>query len=198
LLKQSIDRRTLEASQTEQHRLQLQAAVETVKLINIESGEAGVRTSASKAQASAALLVLAKLGEVSLAVDLAAELWPAKLVTSTAAVRVVDYALASDVGVPAGDKPALQRSAALLLRNNVVQLDIAEDQYVWPQRLDRWPTSKELDAEASYIVALALSDWIEHRKPKPPRKFMMELLKKACESDSDQKVKEVSAAALID
>jgi hypothetical protein len=198
LLKQSIDRRTLEVSQTEQLRLQLEAAVEAVKLINAEKDEREAKTSASKVQASAALLVLAKLGEVSLAVDLAAELWPAEQVTSTAAVRVIDYALAHDANVPAEYKSQLQRSAVLLLRNNVRQLDLAEDQYTWPYQLDHWPKPKELDAEARYTVALALADWVEHRnrQSKPPRKFMVELLTEAQERDPDQKVKKEAIAAI--
>lgn len=187
LLKQSIDRRTLEISKGEQRRLQMEAAVQSVKLITLDSGEF-----APKVQASAALLVLGKLGEVSLAVDLAAELWPAKQVTSTAVVRVIDYALANDVPIEDDDKPALQRSAALLLLNNYMQLNPAEHQYEWPNSLDRWPKPLELDAEARYTVALTLAEWIDQRRPSHSKDFRVKLLQQALEQDMDQKVNEIA------
>lgn len=196
LLKQSIDRRTLEISLTEQRRLQLEAAVETVKLIGVDSGDLDNKARASKAQASAALLVLAKLGEVSLAVDLAAELWPAKQVTSTAAARVIDYALAK--GIVDEDKASLQRSTALLLLNNYDQLYVADHQYEWPKHLEHWPELEEFDPEARFTIALALSKSLEQHKPTHLEDFRVKLLREAREQDSDQKVKKEAVAALIE
>lgn len=150
-LKQSIDRRTLEVSQVNQQRLQMETAVETVKLLTSDSGE-----SASKAQASAALLVLSRLGEIGLAIDLVAELWPKNLITTSAAVHIVDHALQQG-------SATLQRAAAVTLLNNVGQLDTAEHQWEWPESLETWPMW--LDPEARATIAFVLSKWLEIRKP---------------------------------
>jgi hypothetical protein len=182
VLKQSVDRRTLEVTQREQRRMQLEAAVQTVKLMSLDSG-----APAPAEQSSAALLVLAKLGEVSLAIDLATEMWPKKRLTSSAAVRVTDYAFAE------GD-PSLQREAALLLFNNVSKLDIAEDQYEWPKYLEHWPLT--IDPDARTTIALALMQWTKDRPPSHANDFRVKLLQEARNTDSSQVISQVQPPAI--
>ena len=172
VLKQSIDKRSLEISQGEQRRMQLEAAVQTVKLMTLDSG-----APAPPEQVSAALLVLAKLGEVSLAIDLATEIWPKQHLTSSAAVRIIDCAFIED-------DSALQRSAALLLFNNVSKLDIAENQYEWPTYLEHWPL--DIDTDARVTIALALMRWIKERPPSHADDFRVKLLQDARNLDSKQ------------
>ncbi len=181
-LKQSIDRRTLELSQAEHSRQQAETAMQTVRLMALDSGNP-----APKTQVSAALLVLAKLGEVSLAVDLVAEMWPKNQLTSSVAVRIVSAAFTN------GDPP-LQREAAVLLLNNIARLDIGDNQYEWPTYLDSWPAG--LDAEARGTVALAVAEWIHKRKPTYPNDFRVRLMREALECDSDPAVRKVATALM--
>lgn len=183
-LKQSIDRRTLELSQAEHRRQQMETAMQTVRLLAADGGAL-----APKTQVSAALLVLARLGEMSLAVDLAAELWPKDQLTCSAAVRIIDDALNK------GDPP-LQRDAAVLLLNNVERLDVGENQYEWPDSLQRWPGS--LDAEARLTVALTLSKWTKVRKPTDSDDFRLTLLREAGERDPGQNVRKTAAELVKD
>jgi hypothetical protein len=183
-LKQSVDRRTLEISQAGNRRQQMETAIQTVKLLTADNGEA-----APKMQVSAALIVLARLGELHLAIDLAAEMWPQGQVTTSAAVKIVDYALADD-------DPSLQRIAALLMMNNFMRLDISENQYEWPGSIDKWPLPREVDNEARIALALTLSKWIGHRKPESPGDFRVQLLLQALGSDTDQNVKKIAAISV--
>jgi hypothetical protein len=182
VLKQSIDKRSLEISQGEQRRMQLEAAVRTVKLMTLDSG-----APAPPEQVSAALLVLAKLGEVSLAIDIITEIWPKKHLTSSAAVRIMDYAFTEN-------DPGLQRSAALLLFNNTSKLDTAENQYEWPTYLERWPL--DIDPEARVTIALALMRWIKERPPSHADDFRVKLLQDARSLDSKQIDAKVQAPAI--
>jgi hypothetical protein len=181
-LKQSVDRRTLQLSQADQRRQQMETAMQTVRLMTLDSGAA-----APRAQVSAALLVLARLGEISLAVDLAAELWPGDHLTSSTAVRIIGDALT-------GSDLPLQRDAALLLMNNVGRLDVAENQWEWPACLDSWPAS--LDPEARMAIAVALSKWIEARPPSRPGDFRLGLLRQALDRDPGQEVRKVASALI--
>jgi hypothetical protein len=181
-LKQSIDKRTLEVSQAEQRRLQLEAALSTVKLMSLDSG-----APAPPEQSSAALLVLTKLGEVSLAIDLASEMWPKRYITSSAAVRVIDYGLAEH-------DPSLQREAALLLYNNVSRLDTAENQCEWPKFLEHWPL--DIDPDARVTISLTLLQWIKNRPPSREDDFRVTLLKEARNLDSNQAISQVQPPAI--
>ena len=138
-------------------------------------------------QVSAALLVLAKLGEVSLAIDIITEIWPKKHLTSSAAVRIMDYAFTEN-------DPGLQRSAALLLFNNTSKLDTAENQYEWPTYLERWPL--DIDPEARATIALALMRWIKERPPSHADDFRVKLLQDARSLDSKQIDAKVQAPAI--
>ena len=78
-LRQAIDLRTTKLAEDaatrakfDAQRLQMQAALETVRTLATADGEPAPRT-----QSSAALIVLARLGEVDLALSLAGEMWPA-------------------------------------------------------------------------------------------------------------------------
>ena len=133
----------------------METALQTVKLMTLDNGSPAPST-----QVSAALLVLAGLGEVTLAIDLAAEMWPNDRITCSAATRLIDYALAEN-------NPALHRDAAMLLYNNFSRLDTKGNQYEWPNRLDRWPT--KLDSEARHTLALALAEWVKSNQSPPPR-----------------------------
>lgn len=188
MLKQSIDGRTLKLSEqaaldrvTEQQRLQMEAAMQTVKLMSLDSGEP-----APAIQVSAALLVLAKLGEISLAIDLAAETWPKEQINSSAGVRIIDHALTSNE-----NDPHLQRSSALLLLNNYERLDITDNQYEWPTSLDVWPM--KLDPEAREMIAHALSRWLKKRLPIHKNDFRLKLIEQAY-GDPDKNVRAIAGS----
>ena len=95
VLRSSIDNRTTRLAEAadlravaEQQRQQMEAAIETVKLLAPPPEVA----SHPPVQASAALIVLSRLGETPLALDLAAELWPQGGVTSSSVVSLCDAA----------------------------------------------------------------------------------------------------------
>jgi len=180
-LKQSIDRRTVEIAQAEHKRQQMETALQTVRLLTLDSGSAAPAT-----QISAALLVLARLDEVTLALDLAAEMWPKEQVTSTAATRLIDCALATA-------DPALHRDATLLLYNNFQRLDKEGNQYEWPTCLERWP--RTLDDEARRTLVRALANWAANHGPGQPDDLRHKLLREA-RQDKDAMIKEVAAQAI--
>lgn len=184
-LKQSIDRRTLELSQSEHRRQQMETALQTVKMMTADNGQ-----TAPRMQVSAALIVLSRLGELNLAIDLAAEMWPQNQISSSAAVRVVDYALADA-------DSSLQREAALLIMNNFTSLDTAVDQCEWPGVLDVWPEAAKVDDEARVVLALALSKWIACRKPKNEEDFRVKLLRQAQERDCNANVTRIASMCMM-
>ncbi len=155
LLRQSIDLRTTRLAEeankraiVDQERLQMQTAMETVRLLATSDGNP-----APPVQVSAALIVLSKLGETALALDLAAEMLPKKQLTASSAVAICDTAILS------GDAE-LQRAAAFLLFNNWEELSPEKsDQAQWPSSLkETWPS--HLDAEAQKIITKALTEWV--------------------------------------
>jgi hypothetical protein len=170
LLRQSIDLRTArlgeqaaEAASVEQQRLRMESAMETVKLLATQDGKA-----APPVQVSAALIVLSKLGEIDLALDLAAEMWPRNQVTSSAAVALCDAAITS------GNR-MLQRAAAVLILNNWRRLMSDHGQAQWPAcLLHGWPSS--LDAEARQIITRALVAWVDEN---PGEDFRARLIEAA-------------------
>ena len=180
-LKQSIDRRTLELSQAEHARQQMETAMQTVRLLTLSNGDP-----APKAQISAALLVLARLGEVQLALDLAGEMWPKGQLASSVAVRIIGAAFG-------GTDPRVQRDAAILLLNNVTLMDTSADQYEWPVYLEEWPVS--LDSEARVTVALAIAEWIKRRKPENSEDRRLGLMGQALKKDPDPVVKQIAKAS---
>lgn len=180
-LKQSIDRRTVEIAQAEHKRQQMETALQTVRLLTLDSGSAAPAT-----QISAALLVLARLDEVTLALDLAAEMWPAEHVTSSAATRLIDYALD-------GADPALHRDAMLLLYNNVGRLDKDGYQYEWPNRLERWPA--KLDCEARLTLVRALANWAAGHGPGQADDLRIKLLREA-QQDKEAPIRLIADRAI--
>jgi hypothetical protein len=160
----------------------METAMQTVKLLTLSNGDP-----APKAQVSAALLVLARLGEVSLALDLAGEMWPKNQLASSVAVRIISSAFSRS-------DSQLQREAAVLLLNNIQLLDIGEDQYEWPTYLEKWPIA--LDIEARVTVALAIAEWIKKRKPKNSEDRRLGLMTQALGQDSDPIVKRIAKASM--
>jgi hypothetical protein len=170
LLRQSIDLRTArlgeqaaEAANVEQQRLRMESAMQTVKLLATQDGKA-----APAVQVSAALIVLSKLGEIDLALDLATEMWPKNQLTSSAAVALCDAAITS------GDR-MLQRAAAVLILNNWKRLISDHGQAQWPAcLLHGWPST--LDEEARQIITKALVAWVDES---PGEDFRLSLIEAA-------------------
>jgi hypothetical protein len=171
LFRQSIDLRTArlgeqaaEAASVEQQRLRMESAMQTVKLLVTEEGKA-----APAVQVSAALIVLSKLGEIDLALDLAAEMWPKKQITSSSAVALCDAAIES------GDS-LLQRAAAVLILNNWRRLISDHGQAQWPAcLLHGWPST--LDTEAREIITEALAAWVNENPGQDFRSRLIEASK---------------------
>ncbi|MPV36996.1 hypothetical protein [Georgenia subflava] len=170
LLRQTIDARTARLAdeaaaraEREHQRLRMQTAMETLKLLATSSG-----SPASAEQVSAALIVLSRLHETELALDLAAELWPKGQVTPSAAVSLCDDAIRSKT-------PALQRAAAVLLFNNRDRLTQESGQVQWPSSLLTWPDG--LDEEARNRIRLLLTEWLAKRPPSTSTDFRSSLLR---------------------
>lgn len=185
LLKQSVDRRNVLVAENaavdraqESRRLQAETAMQTVRLLTV--GDGGMP--APDVQVSAALLVLAGLGEVPLAVTLASELWPRAQMTTSAAVRVLDGGLRHD------DQDT-RRSAAAAVLANVTRLDTGPDEYEWPSSLDSWDIGLEPSCRA--MVALTLARWLRNRPASRPEDFRLVLLREARDTDPDPVVRRV-------
>lgn len=153
LLRQSLDLRNTRLAEeagnraaADQKRLQAQAAMETIKLLTRDDA-----TPAAAVQVSAALIVLSKLGEIGLALDLAAEMWPAGHLTPRSAVYLCNSAIATD-------SPDLQRSAAILIYNNWDKLGTGPGQFQWLSIQSEWPAG--LDAVPREIITRALEAWL--------------------------------------
>jgi hypothetical protein len=180
LLKQSIDLRTArlageanDRARTDQRRLQMEAALETVKLLATPQG-----APAHPVQASAGLIVLSKLGETALAVDLAAELWPARQMTTTAAVQLCDDALCSL-------DPPLQRAGAVLILNNwrLLQDEATPGQAQWVSFTAEWPPG--LDVQARRLLTVALKRWLAASPTDSPSDFRARLIAASEHIDGD-------------
>jgi len=172
LLRQSIDLRTTRLAEAaddravvEQRRLQMQTVIETVKLLSTPAGEP-----ARAEQASVALLALAKLGELSLAIDLASEVANSCQLTARAASNLCDETIRSQ-------EPALGRAAAVLIFNHWHVLESSEGQAEWPTALTQWPDW--LDAQAKLLILRALEAWIAARPATQPADFRARLVASA-------------------
>jgi hypothetical protein len=156
LLKQLIDqrntelaKRALQDKQTEQKRMQMETAMQVVRSLSLDNGQA-----ASIPQCSGAVLVLAGLGETALALNLISALWPDGHISAGAAVSVIDDALHPN-------HAELHEQALMVMINNVERLDIAADQYEWPTRLNQWET--ELSLTNLETLRELLQRWANHR-----------------------------------
>jgi len=178
MFRQSIDLRTTslaeraaEASAVEQQRLRMESAMGTARLLATLDGQP-----APVSQVSAALIVLSKLGEIDLALDLAAEMWPKKQLTTTSAVALCDSAIESRDSI-------LQRSAAVLIFNNWRQLESSAGQVQWPLNLlNGWPD--HLDSDARNILTKALIAWVDKSPGEDFRTRLIEASKGLAESVS--------------
>lgn len=117
VFKRDSDRRTealaLQTSrlaQQEGDRLQIEAAMKAVGLLATSDGR-----TAPEFQASALLVVLAQLGYLEIALDLAAELWPNAGITRSSALELINRGLLSS-------DPNTQLVAAKLLKSNTQRL----------------------------------------------------------------------------
>ena len=179
VLKQSIDVRNTQLAEqaaeraaAEQRRLAMETALGTVRLLGQSDG------TTSRVQASAALIVLAKLGEERLAINLAAELWPLDGVSSTAAVELVESGLAS------GDHET-QYNSAMLLLNNTNRLALPKSQYERPRSLDQWRT--DLPADVRRVLAKTIHEWCR-AVPMQTRDWRRTLVERAVADDPDPAV----------
>jgi hypothetical protein len=160
-LRQSIDDRTARlADQAErradvdQRRLQMETVMEAVSLLSTKEGKP-----APPLQSSAALIALARLDELAMALDLAADLWPSGQLTPRAAASLCDDALRSH-------ESHLHRAAAVLIYNNWSRLALNDGQFAWPGSLHSWPT--QLDFESREILQRALIAWLEKKPAELP------------------------------
>lgn len=189
LLRHSSDARVAQVAKEaevraalDQRRLQMQAAVETVRLLSSPNGSL-----APPEQVSAALIVLNKLGERQLALDLAAELWPKDQVSASAATFLCDSAFHSD------DEEA-QMAAAMLMYNNWQRLRTRSDQVHWVSFSDRWP--KTLTAGARSLMAKALEAWLE-QSPAEGADFRRNLLREARRLDALEEGEEAARGSKV-
>lgn len=159
LFKRSSDRRAAEAAEQsnrtaelEQQRLHMEAAMKAVSLLTTD-GKA-----APDYQTSALLIVLAELGQLGLAVDLAAELWPADAITRTCGVELVDRCITS------GDADLRTVGLRLLATNAkrlVFKRTVSRGDGVEAQVVQSWPRSMKvleqgpLDAQANSLLMQA-------------------------------------------
>lgn len=174
VLRSSIDKRTTRLAEAadlraveEQRRQQMEAAIETVKLLAPPEV-----ASHPPVQASAALIVLSRLGETSLALDLAGELWPQGGITSSSVVSLCDAAFR-------GDDADAQVTAAALLRSNwrLLRVDEAGQHYKWPASLIHgWPPG--MAPRSKQLVKEALELWLEAEPDETHRDFRSLLLKR--------------------
>lgn len=148
----------------EQRRLQMQAALETIKLLNTSEGK-----TAPPVQVSAALMVLSKLGETRLAIDLAAEFWSNSQVSASAIVYLCDAAFL-------GEEDSTQVAAAVLLSTNWSALQASDERIHWLSFTDQWPGS--LCSEARALLAKTLQEWIDQTPADGPD-FRMRLVAEA-------------------
>lgn len=152
LLKHSIDRhsarlahesersRRLEAREVEA-RLRLETSIKAVELLTLADG-----TAAPSTRQAGALFVLGShpLQQLDLAVALLRENWREGDISSSAAVWVIDRALAQP-------DPDLQRDAAWSLHDHADLLPNSDRSFDWPRCADlKWP------AGASYFARVGL------------------------------------------
>jgi hypothetical protein len=166
LLRQSIDLRTAHLAEQEHKRLNLQAAMDTVRVLATADGKPS-----PPEQVSAALVVLARLGELGLAIDLLRDLFPREHVRASTAVTLCDMAFQ-------GDDPGLQEDAALIIYHNWSLLDEGAGQVQWPASLNGiWPP--HLAPKARELCTRALEAWIRERPPSEPTDFRVLLVAEA-------------------
>jgi hypothetical protein len=145
LFKRAADMRAAEAAAQaetravlEQQRQHMEAAMRAVSLL-VTDGKP-----APPYQSSALLVVLAELGQLSLAVDLATELWPADAITRSCGVELVDRCIRSG-------KPELQIVGMRLLAANgsrlVFKRVVSESDGRHEQVVESWPKSLALLGE---------------------------------------------------
>lgn len=180
LFKRTADRRLLEltsqahrTSELELQRQKTEVALETIKLL-----PAGTDEKPTNVQASAALIVLAKLGELVAALSLAAELWPRDMISSSTGVKLVELAFG-------GDDDSHHNSAAVLLYHNVPRLDRTGSEYEWPDCFEEW--RPELPDGIRDLVIATLVRWCKLRPPAREDDLRVNLLK-AARSDPSARI----------
>lgn len=184
-LRHSIERRAAQLAEfeaaraeAEQHRLRTETALRMVELL-----DANIDSDAGVARASAGVLMLSRLGDTDLALDLVSELWPHGRVSPSAAVRVINDGLTSESQMGS-------EAAATLLLNNVDRLDVGEHMYEWPDSAyDTWPTA--LPTSTRILLCLTLSRWLSARAPVKNEDFRLRLLREA-ESDEAEEVRAIA------
>ena len=185
-LRHSIDRRTTQLGEiesaradTEQRRLRTETALRMVELI-----DATIDTEAGTARASAGVLMLARLGEIELAIDIVGELWPHNRVSASAAVGVIDDALASRLSTTS-------QAAASLLVSNVDKLDAGDHMYEWPETAhDAWPAT--LPQVTRVLLCVALGQWLARRPAISDSDFRVKLVREASSVDPDEQVRRIA------
>ena len=146
LFQRSISMESARKEALAERRLNMEAAMSAVKVLCNDEGK-----SAPDYQSSAMLSVLAELGHLSIALDLATELWPRSAITRRCAVNLLDQAIESD-------EESLQKSAARLLNDNWSRLILESDDPISKGSPDKlahsWPSSLEGGAPSDAIKRL--------------------------------------------
>jgi hypothetical protein len=170
ILKQGVDNRNYalavgaaRRAEAEQHRQVMELSVDTVRLLATSSGEPSPIE-----QVSAALIVLARLEQLDLALDLALELFPMGRVSPSAIMKLCDLAFAQP------NRPQ-QVSAALLLRKNWRLLRFDQEHIVWLEGDGvAWPDTMLPGARS--IVCEGIREWITEVPPESGGDFRTHLL----------------------
>jgi hypothetical protein len=126
LVKYSLDARTLELAHQTEDRLTVETLFKGVELLTGPDGKPSPPT-----QQAAALFALASGGYLELSLMHLSELWPAKTITTTAALRLTDIALST------GDERS-QLEASRVLRDNAPRLPTPEGDVLLPLSMDPW------------------------------------------------------------
>jgi hypothetical protein len=205
LIKHSIDernarlaeeaelRRQTEADRTQQlaeeaeNRLKLDSSIRAVDLLSTPDGKPAPPT-----EQAGALFALAHLGQLDLALTLLRELWPARMISTEAAVQLIDRGL---------NDSDLQEDAAQLFSENadllpdkagLLSLPGCLNGYTWPEDLPRAARASLLDA-----LILAVSSRDTSTLDEDALNYLVLLLNVARTSEPDEWIRSTITFLLV-
>jgi hypothetical protein len=151
MLKDSMDRRTLDLRKQAEARLRMDTSLTAVGLMGAKGKEEG-----KSLQQAGALMALVNLGHEAFALGLLDELWRAESVPNTSAVWLIERCLLSQ-------KRDLQEEAAQLLRKHADRLLSPEGRFLWPRGAFDERRIKSLSALAAFWSLEALLSCLTSR-----------------------------------
>jgi hypothetical protein len=150
VLKHSLDEQA-------EGRLQLEASIKAVDLLATAEGKP-----APISEQAGALFALAHLGQMELALALLSELWVPDGVSTTAAARLIDQALASgEEEIQLYAATILKAKVALLVHDGFADLprSVASERSTWPTDLPEATRYALLEALIELLTAQSVSNW---------------------------------------